>query len=144
LFRLNTIEIHLPPLRDRREDIPALATHFLRRHATRYRKQLSAFEPAAMQLLLAHPWPGNIRELDHAIERAVLLAVGEQVRTGDLGLRSGSGSAAARLEDLPLEDVEKLLIQKALSRYEGNVSRAAQALGLSRSALYRRIASYGL
>jgi DNA-binding NtrC family response regulator len=144
LFRLNTIEIHLPPLRDRRDDIPALATHFLRRHATRYRKQLSAFEPAAMQMLLAHPWPGNIRELDHAIERAVLLAAGEQVRTGDLGLRSGTGTAGARLEDLPLEDVEKLLIQKALSRYEGNVSRAAQALGLSRSALYRRIASYGL
>jgi DNA-binding NtrC family response regulator len=144
LFRLNTIEIHLPALRDRREDIPALATHFLRRHATRYRKQLGGFDAAAMQLLLAHPWPGNIRELDHAIERAVLLAVGEQVRPVDLGLRAATGSGAARLEDLPLEDVEKMLIQKALSRYEGNVSRAAQALGLSRSALYRRIASYGL
>ena len=144
LFRLNTIEIHLPPLRDRREDIPALAMHFLRRHATRYRKQLAGFDAGAMQVLLAHPWPGNIRELDHAIERAVLLAVGEQVRPVDLGLRSATGSGAARLEDLPLEDVEKMLIQKALSRYEGNVSRAAQALGLSRSALYRRIASYGL
>ncbi|HXT18728.1 MAG TPA: sigma-54 dependent transcriptional regulator [Gemmatimonadaceae bacterium] len=144
LFRLNTIEIHLPPLRDRREDIPALATHFLRRHATRYRKQLSGFDSGAMQLLLSHPWPGNIRELDHAIERSVLMAQGEQVRAGDLGLRGGTTSAAPRLEDLPLEDVEKMLIQKALSRYEGNVSRAAQALGLSRSALYRRIAAYGL
>jgi DNA-binding NtrC family response regulator len=144
LFRLNTIELHLPALRDRREDIPALATHFLRRHSSRYRKNLNGFDTAAMQMLLAHPWPGNIRELDHAIERAVLLAVGEQIRPVDLGLRPASGSASARLEDLPLEDVEKMLIQKALSRYEGNVSRAAQALGLSRSALYRRIASYGL
>jgi DNA-binding NtrC family response regulator len=144
LFRLNTIEIHLPPLRDRREDIPALAMHFLRRHATRYRKQLGGFDSGAMQLLLAHPWPGNIRELDHAIERSVLLAQSDQIRSGDLGLRGGTTSAAPRLEDLPLEDVEKMLIQKALSRYEGNVSRAAQALGLSRSALYRRIASYGL
>lgn len=143
LFRLNTIEIHLPPLRDRREDIPALATHFLRRHATRYRKTLGGFDAGAMQVLLAHPWPGNIRELDHAVERAVLLAQADQIRTADLGLRTGP-SATTRLEDLPLEDVEKMLIQKALARFEGNVSRAAQALGLSRSALYRRIASYGL
>jgi DNA-binding NtrC family response regulator len=143
LFRLNTIEIQLPALRDRREDIPALATHFLRRHATRYRKALHGFDAGAMQVLLGHPWPGNIRELDHAVERAVLLAQGDQVRAGDLGLRAAS-SGSTRLEDLPLEDVEKMLIQKALSRYDGNVSRAAQALGLSRSALYRRIASYGL
>jgi DNA-binding NtrC family response regulator len=143
LFRLNTIEIHLPPLRDRRDDIPALAMHFLRRHATRYRKPLTGFDAGAMQMMLAHAWPGNIRELDHAIERAVLLAQGEQLRAVDLGLRATS-SAAPRLEDLPLEDVEKMLIQKSLARYEGNVSRAAQALGLSRSALYRRIASYGL
>jgi DNA-binding NtrC family response regulator len=143
LFRLNTIEVHLPPLRDRREDIAPLAMHFLRRHAARYRKPLTGFDAGAMQALLSHPWPGNIRELDHVVERAVLLAPGEQVRAGDLGLRTGSG-AAPRLEDLPLEDVEKMLIQKALSRYDGNVSRAAQALGLSRSALYRRLASHGL
>ena len=143
LFRLNTIEVHLPPLRDRRDDIAPLAMHFLRRHAARYRKPLGGFEAAAMQALLSHPWPGNIRELDHVVERAVLLATGDQVRVADLGLRAPS-SAAPRLEDLPLEGVEKLLIQKALSRYDGNVSRAAQALGLSRSALYRRIASHGL
>jgi len=143
LFRLNTIEIHLPPLRDRREDIAPLAIHFLRRHATRYRKNLTGFDTGAMQVLLSHPWPGNIRELDHAIERSVLLAQGDQIRAGDLGLRTATTSAT-RLEDLPLEDVEKMLIQKSLARYEGNVSRAAQALGLSRSALYRRIASYGL
>jgi DNA-binding NtrC family response regulator len=143
LFRLNTIEIHLPALRDRRDDIPALGAHFLRRHATRYRKPLTGFDSGAMQVLLGHPWPGNIRELDHAVERAVLMAQGEQVRAADLGLRLAPG-LAGRLEDLPLEDVEKMLIQKSLARYEGNVSRAAQALGLSRSALYRRIASHGL
>ncbi|MFI5228349.1 MAG: sigma-54-dependent transcriptional regulator [Gemmatimonadales bacterium] len=143
LFRLNTIEIQLPPLRDRRDDITPLAMYFLHRHAERYRKPLTGFDHGAIQALLSHLWPGNIRELDHAVERAVLLAQSDQVRAGDLGLRGGS-AAAPRLEDLPLEDVEKVLIQKALSRYEGNVSRAAQALGLSRSALYRRIASYGL
>jgi DNA-binding NtrC family response regulator len=143
LFRLNTIELHLPPLRERREDIPPVAMHFLRRHATRYRKQLGGFDAGAMQLLLDHPWPGNIRELDHAVERAVLLAQGELVRGVDLGLRTSTG-AAPRLEDLTLEEVEKLLIQKALGRYEGNVSQAAKALGLSRSALYRRISSYGI
>ncbi len=143
LFRLNTIEIRLPPLRERREDVPVLATHFLRRHAARYRKNLSGFDAGAMQLLLAHSWPGNIRELDHAVERAVLLAQGDTVRATDFALRAGSG-AANRLEDLPLEDVERLLIQKALARYGGNVSQAAKALGLSRSALYRRIASHGL
>jgi len=142
LFRLNTIEIHLPALRDRREDIAPLAMHFLRRHATRYHKSLAGFDPAAMQMLLEHSWPGNIRELDHAVERAVLLARGDQVGVADLGLRAAASTA--RLDDLPLEDVEKVLIQKALSRYDGNVSRAAQALGLSRSALYRRIASHGL
>ena len=143
LFRINTIELHLPPLRERREDIPPLAMHFLRRHAARYRKHLTGFDPGAMQVLLEHSWPGNIRELDHAIERAVLLAQAEQVRAVDLALR-GSGAAAPRLEELTLEEVERLLIQKALSRYDGNVSRAAQALGLSRSALYRRIAAYEL
>jgi len=144
LFRLNTIEVNLPPLRDRREDIPALAAHFLRRHAKRYHKTLGSFDAGGMQALLAHGWPGNIRELDHAIERAVLMAQGDQVRASDLGLRAAASTAVPRLEELPLEDVEKMLIQKALSRYDGNVSRAAQALGLSRSALYRRIASHGL
>jgi DNA-binding NtrC family response regulator len=143
LFRINTIELHLPPLRERREDVPPLAMHFLRRHAARYRKHVTGFDPGAMQVLLEHAWPGNIRELDHAIERAVLLAQADQLRPVDLALR-GASAAAPRLEDLTLEEVERLLIQKALSRYDGNVSRAAQALGLSRSALYRRIAAYEL
>jgi DNA-binding NtrC family response regulator len=143
LFRLNTIELHLPPLRERREDIGALAMHFLRQHAQRYRKPLKGFDAPAMQQLLEHSWPGNIRELGHAVERAVLLAHGETVRAPDLALRSPAPSST-RLEDLPLEDVERLLIKKALERHAGNVSQAAKALGLSRSALYRRIAAYGL
>jgi DNA-binding NtrC family response regulator len=143
LFRLNTIEIPMPPLRDRREDIPLLARHFLGQHATRYRKALTGFEPAAMQLLLDHAWPGNVRELDHAVERAVLMAQDDLVRARDLGLRAPK-DAVARIEDMSLEEVEGFLIKKALARYDGNVSQAAKALGLSRSALYRRLQRFGL
>jgi DNA-binding NtrC family response regulator len=143
LFRLNTIEIHVPALRERREDIPALAQHFLRQHTQRYRKQITGFEPAALKALSDHPWPGNVRELDHAVERAVLMAQGSEVRTADLGLRV-AGEGPTRLEELSLEEVEAFLIKKALARFDGNVSRAAEALGLSRSALYRRLQRYGL
>src|SRR5271170_4691707 len=143
LFRLNTIEIHLPPLRERREDIPILASHFLGAHARRYRKNLQGFDQAAMQALLENPWQGNVRELNHVIERAVLMAQENQVKQGDLALRSGS-QGSMRLEDMSLEDVEAFLIKKALARYNGNVSHAANALGLSRSALYRRLQRYGL
>jgi len=143
LFRLNTIEIQLPPLRERREDIPALATHFLRQHAQRYRKNITGFEAAAMQTLLDHAWPGNVRELDHSVERAVLMAQDDVVKGRDLGLRAPK-DAVARIEDMSLEDVEGFLIKKALARYDGNVSQAAKALGLSRSALYRRLQRFGL
>ncbi len=143
LFRLNTIEIRLPPLRDRGEDVPTLAHHFLERHARHYRKRLTGFEPPALRVLAEHPWPGNIRELDHAIERAVLMAQSTMVRAADLGLRTARDSAL-RLEDVSLEEVESLLIQKAMTRYDGNVSHAAKALGLSRSALYRRLQRHGL
>jgi DNA-binding NtrC family response regulator len=143
LFRLNTIELRLPPLRDRREDIPPLAAHFLRQHAGHYRKAISLFDEGAMKALLAHTWPGNVRELDHAVERAVLMAEGETIRAADLGLRGGR-EASLRLEEMSLEDVEALLIKKALARFNGNVSHAANALGLSRSALYRRLQRYGL
>jgi DNA-binding NtrC family response regulator len=143
LFRLNTIEIRLPSLRDRREDLPLLAQHFLRQHAQRYRKRLTGFESGAMQMLLEHPWPGNVRELDHAIERAVLMAAGPLIKAGDLGLRA-TKDGGGRLEDMSLEDVECFLIKKAMTRYDGNVSQAAKALGLSRSALYRRLQRYGL
>lgn len=143
LFRLNTIEIRLPPLRSRREDIPLLAAHFLRQHSQRYRKKIIGIDDSAMQELLHHSWPGNVRELDHSLERAVLMAQGNTIKSSDLGLRTGR-ETAPRLEDMSLEDVECLLIKKALARYEGNVSRAAEALGLSRSALYRRLQRYQL
>jgi len=146
LFRLNTIEIHLPPLRDRREDIPALAAHFLSAHAGRYRKQLTGFDTAATQALLHHPWPGNVRELDHAIERAVLMAQRNTIAAVDLGIGGSRESSipSARLEDMSMEEVESFLIRKALARYGNNVSQAANALGLSRSALYRRMQRYGI
>ena len=143
LFRLNTIEIHLPPLRERREDVPVLASHFLTTHARRYRKELHGFDHAAMQALLDNPWQGNVRELNHVIERAVLMAQDKMVRPADLALR-GTTPGSARLEDMSLEEVEAFLIKKALARYNGNVSQAAGALGLSRSALYRRLERFGL
>jgi DNA-binding NtrC family response regulator len=143
LFRLNTIEIHIPPLRDRREDIPVLANHFLGIHARRYRKSISGFDHAAMQALTDNSWQGNVRELNHVVERAVLMAQDTQVRSGDLALRAGR-DASPRMEDMSIEEVEAFLIKKALARHGGNVSHAANALGLSRSALYRRLQRYGL
>jgi len=143
LFRLNTIEIHLPPLRERREDIPLLGEHFLATHAQRYRKRIGGFDRAALQLMLEHPWQGNVRELNHVIERAVLMAQDSQIKPVDLALRSGR-EGSPRMEDMSIEEVEAFLIKKALARHNGNVSHAANALGLSRSALYRRLQRYGL
>jgi DNA-binding NtrC family response regulator len=143
LYRLNTVEIRLPPLRDRRDDIPLLAAHFLDRHQRKYRRQLDGFDRNAMQALLAHPWPGNVRELQHVVERSVLMASGDQIREEDLGLQPRR-DASTRLADMSLEEAERTLIQQALTRHDGNVSRAAEALGLSRSALYRRLSRHGL
>jgi DNA-binding NtrC family response regulator len=143
LFRLNTVEIQIPALRDRRQDIPPLATYFLSRYAERYRKPVKTFDPPAMQAMLEYPWPGNVRELDHAVERAVLLSSGDAVRTSDLSLKAPQ-AGTQRLEELSLEEVESLLIRKAVDRYGGNISQAAEALGLSRSALYRRLQKYGI
>ena len=148
LFRLNTVEIHLPALRERREDIPLLAAHFLARYSTRYRKQVTGFDTATLETILAHSWPGNVRELDHTMERAVLMARGSLLEPADLGLVPPRASHAERngnsLDELSLEVVEALLIRKALARTGGNVSQAAEALGLSRGALYRRMEKYGL
>jgi DNA-binding NtrC family response regulator len=143
LYRLNTIEIHLPPLREREADILLLAEHFLRQHSARYQKHLIGFDGAAREMLRIHRWPGNVRELDHVVERGVLMAEGDVVRSSHLLPRSGQ-TRDTRLEDMSLEDVERFLIRKTLARYDGNVSRAAGALGLSRSALYRRLQRYGL
>lgn len=145
LFRLNTVEIRLPPLRDRGDDIPRLAEHFLRLHRERYRRPIMGFTPEAFQALREHLWPGNVRELDHVIERAVLMCAGTVVTAFDLALETTPDARlSARLEEMSLEDAERLLIKKALARFEGNANRAAEALGLSRSALYRRLQKYGL
>jgi DNA-binding NtrC family response regulator len=143
LFRLNTVEISLPPLRERREDIPALAGHFMARYAARYRRQIEGLEPGALQMMLQYGWPGNVRELDHTIERAVLMARGQRIEAADLGLNTQRGTAQS-MDEMSLEAVEAILIRKALARAGGNVSHAADALGLSRGALYRRIEKYGL
>jgi DNA-binding NtrC family response regulator len=143
LFRLNTIEIRIPPLRERREDIPALALHFLNRYASRYRREIDRFDKLSQQVMAQYAWPGNVRELDHTVERAVLMCRGREIQPADLGLNL-QRPQAANLEELSLEAVEALLIRKALQRFQGNISQAAEALGLSRGALYRRMEKHGL
>jgi DNA-binding NtrC family response regulator len=145
LFRLNTVEIHLPPLRDRREDIEPLAEHFLSQHSERYRRGIMGFTLQARDALRAHSWPGNVRELDHVIERAVLMSSTSLVTAFDLALQSTpDAQLSSQLEEMSLEEAERLLIKKALARFEGNANRAAEALGVSRSAFYRRLQKYGL
>ncbi|MCY1030242.1 sigma-54 dependent transcriptional regulator [Corallococcus sp. BB11-1] len=146
LYRLNTVEVQLPPLRERREDIPLLAAHFLAALGQRYGRPGVHLSPDALEALLAYPWPGNVRELEHAVERSLLMAAGDRVEAEDLLLkRTGpGGGGATRLEEMTLEEVERYLIERALGRQDGNVSEAARALGLSRSALYRRLQYYGI
>lgn len=141
LYRLNTVEIRVPPLRDRREDIPLLATHFLNRHLVRYRKHLTGLDSGAMEALLDCAWPGNVRELDHTVERAVLMAQGETIQEIDLGLEPKYESYP-RFEKMTLDEMESWLIKKTISRFSGDISKTAKALGLSRSALYRRLEKY--
>jgi DNA-binding NtrC family response regulator len=143
LFRINTVEIHLPALRDRREDIPLLSQHFLGSNRNRYRKQVSGFSPSAMQQMMHYTWPGNVRELEHTVERAVLLCRGEEIEPGNLAIASARGSTQS-FENMSIDEVEGLLIRKVLRRCEGNITQAAEALGLSRAALYRRIEKHGI
>ncbi|HUF49107.1 MAG TPA: sigma-54 dependent transcriptional regulator [Vicinamibacterales bacterium] len=143
LYRINTVVVHLPPLRERREDILPLADHYLARHAGTYRRAAEGFDRAARQALETHLWPGNVRELGHAIERAVLMATGDSITTKDLGLETPTGPAPAA-EELTLEQAERVFIQKVLARHGGDVRKAADQLGMSRSALYRRLQQFGL
>ena len=143
LYRLNTVVIHLPPLRERPEDILPLAEHYLERYAARYKRTFEGFDRSARQALETHLWPGNVRELGHAIERAVLMS-GTGVITGqDLGVQ-GSAAAPVSADDMTLEQSEKLFIQKVLAKHAGDVRKAAEQLGVSRSALYRRLQYFGL
>lgn len=143
LYRLNTVEIRLPALRDRREDIPILARHFLTRLCRRYDKQLDGFDDDALGTLLAHSWPGNVRELKHAVERAVLVASGERIAADDLALRPVV-AGERHLGTMTLQEAEGLLVEKALVRHGGNVTRAAKDLGVSRAALYRKMERHRL
>lgn len=144
LFRLNTVEIHIPPLRERAEDIPALAAHFLSKYSCRYNKQIEALVPEALQKLTEYIWPGNVRELEHTIERAVIMCRENSIQAHHLGLQDSSRTGAGDFSEMSIEQVEALLIGKALARYSGNVSQAAELLGLSRGTFYRRMEKYGL
>ena len=143
VYRLNTVEVRLPPLRDRGDDILRLAAHFLKQYAAKYRKKVTAFDAAAQSALRTHAWPGNVRELQHAIERAILMAHGDRITAKDLGLYTRDGGASGE-DELTLEDAEKAFIRKVLAKHSGNVLAAAEQLGMSRSALYRRLQQYGL
>ena len=151
LFRLNTVELHLPPLRERGEDIPLLADSFLERFGKRYQREGMRFAASAMNALSAYPWPGNVRELSHAIERAVLMTAGDVLDASSLNLNSGTvavgaGAMAARIGNgqVTVEESEKRLVRQALEKTGGNIQRAAALLGLSRPALYRRMEKYGI
>ncbi len=144
LYRLNTVVIHLPPLRDRREDIVPLAEHYLARYSDRYKRAFEGFDRSARQALETHLWPGNVRELGHAIERAVLMAQSGAITAQDLGVQAVPGAAPAAGDDMTLEQSEKVFIQKVLAKHAGDVRKAAEQLGVSRSALYRRLQYFGL
>jgi DNA-binding NtrC family response regulator len=138
LYRLNTVEIALPPLRSRPEDIGPLARYFLERMALRYGRGDLGFSEGTLAKLHAHGWPGNIRELAHAVERGVLMAPAGVIEPDDLAI-SGAPTGARALESMTLEEAERYLVERALLRAGGNAGEAARALGLSRSAFYRRL-----
>jgi DNA-binding NtrC family response regulator len=144
LYRLNTVEVHLPPLRERRDDVPGLVAFFLGEQARRSGAAAKRVAPDAMAALLAHTWPGNVRELAHVVERAAILVRGDVIDEAELGLRPRADGGGARVEGMTLDAAERYLIERALAAHDGNVSEAARALGLSRSALYRRLASLGI
>jgi DNA-binding NtrC family response regulator len=146
LYRINTIEIEIPPLRERFEDIPLLANHFLKHYAAKYDKSVAKISDGAITRMHKHPWPGNIRELQHAIERAVILSNGSVLQPEDFNFTPSAGKEDGQLalEQYNLEEVEKLLIRKVLKKYNGNITQAASELGLTRSSLYRRLEKYGL
>ena len=146
LYRLNTVVIHIPPLRERQSDLEPLAHHFLAIYASRYRKPLAGFDPEAMAAMQAHSWPGNVRELAHSVERAVLMAdpAAISIAARHLSLRGRSGTEAASSDEVSLEEAERIFIEKVLARHSGDVRLAAEQLGMSRSALYRRLQQYGV
>lgn len=147
LYRINTIEIHIPPLRDRLDDIPLLANHFLTSYVKKYNKNVRAISEAALKIMQKYQWPGNVRELQHAIERAVIMCNSQVLNPDDFLFNTHAGKVEdtqLTLDDYHLEEVEKILIRKVLKKYDGNITQAANELGLTRSSLYRRLEKYGL
>jgi len=145
LYRINTIHIEIPALRNRTEDIPLLVRHFIQKFGKKYDKEMLTLSHSAMQELKAYNWPGNIRELQHAVERAVIMADSSVLKPDDLLMNTSDEKVdSTETANLNLEEVESDAIRKALNKHENNISRAANELGLSRAALYRRIEKYGL
>ena len=148
LYRINTIEIQIPSLRDRIEDIPLLANHFLKHYSAKYSKSVSKISDAAMTRMNKHPWPGNIRELQHSLERAIILSNSSVLQPEDFNFTAASNAKEVEqslgLDQYNLDEVEKLLIRKVLKKYNGNITQAASELGLTRSSLYRRLEKHGL
>ena len=147
LYRINTIEVEIPSLNERMEDIPLLASHFLKQYSQKYEKNISKISEGAMARMHKHPWPGNIRELQHALERAVILSNSSVLQPEDFNFTvstSRETDQALSLDQYNLDEVEKLLIRKVLKKYNGNITQAASELGLTRSSLYRRLEKHGL
>jgi two-component system response regulator HydG len=145
LYRINTVELRVPALREREEDIPALASFFVKTYSEKYKKEIKGFSPSAIKKLQKYHWPGNVRELQHSIERAVIMCDEPELDSGDfLFLLEKHESAEMEITDYNLENVEKIVIQKAITKYGGNISQAAKALGLTRASLYRRMEKHGL
>ncbi|MTI19607.1 sigma-54-dependent Fis family transcriptional regulator, partial [Fulvivirga sp. RKSG066] len=147
LYRINTVEIKLPPLRDRLDDIPLLAEHFIKQYAKKYRKEVKGISDDAIHKLKKYNWPGNIRELQHAIERAIIMTDDNTLDSADflfLSPGASSGGSDVNTDNLNLDEVEKSVIQKAINIHDGNISKAAEELGLTRASLYRRLEKHGL
>jgi len=144
LYRINTIEIQLPPLRERTDDIEPLAAHFLKEFARKYQRPVSSLSTALLKEMMRYPWPGNVRELQHAVERAVIMAKGEKLQPEDFFFRQSGNGQDLDLPTMNLDDMEKQLIVKALQKYHGNITEAAAELGLTRASLYRRLEKYNL
>ena len=144
LYRINTVEISIPPLRERGEDIIILAEHFLQLYRKKYFKEALTFHKDTLKKMLSYPWPGNIRELRHSVERAIILSENSKLLPSDFNLQSNKSTEEQELETLNLDEMESILVRKALVKHQGNISKAAEELGLTRPALYRRMDKYGL
>ncbi len=145
LYRINTVEIHLPPLRNRTEDIPLMVDHFLRMYCRKYNKRLKLMSNDTLSKLISYDWPGNVRELQHTLERVVIMSESDMLQPSDfLSLSGGTAKEGTTIGNFNLDEAEKMLIIKAVSRHDGNLTKAAKELGITRAALYRRLEKYGL